>query len=109
MKHCFLQVKMTEKNKRNDLYVLANSYHGRLKNQRPNFVQETDFHIVQPKETTTKVWCNKFFILKMGVVILFPNFIIWLKVNGEKASKENGEDKELIVKVTLLDPGICEV
>ncbi|XP_063849502.1 THO complex subunit 2-like isoform X3 [Scylla paramamosain] len=43
-------VKLQERNSRNDLYVLANSYSGRLKAIKPNLPQEPEFHIV-PKRT----------------------------------------------------------
>ncbi|XP_064083683.1 THO complex subunit 2-like isoform X2 [Macrobrachium nipponense] len=44
------KVKNQEKNRRNDLYVLANSYSGRLKAAKSTLMPETDFHIV-PKRT----------------------------------------------------------
>ncbi|XP_068227072.1 THO complex subunit 2 isoform X2 [Palaemon carinicauda] len=50
------RVKNQEKSRRNDLYVLANSYSGRLKAAKSTLMPETDFHIV-PKRTppTSKV------------------------------------------------------
>lgn len=39
-------MKSNERNGRNDLYVLANSYSGRLKAIKPTLMPETDFHIV---------------------------------------------------------------
>lgn len=50
-----LQVKNEERNRRNDLYVLANSYSGRLKGAKPNLMPETDFHIVPKRPQAAKV------------------------------------------------------
>ncbi|KAK7075828.1 THO complex subunit 2, partial [Halocaridina rubra] len=51
------KVKSTEKNRRNDLYVLANSYSGRLKAAKSSLMPETDFHIVpkRPPPSANKV------------------------------------------------------
>ena len=46
-------MKQEEKNGRNDLYVLANSYSGRLKSKKPTLLQENDFHIVRRSEPKT--------------------------------------------------------
>lgn len=48
-----LQVKSNERNGRNDLYVLANSYSGRLKAIKPTLMPETDFHIVPKRPPPT--------------------------------------------------------
>lgn len=44
------QVKKDEKNNRNDLYVLANSYSGRLRAKKPKLLSEKDFHQVRKQE-----------------------------------------------------------
>ncbi|ROT72097.1 putative THO complex subunit 2 [Penaeus vannamei] len=49
------KVKNEERNRRNDLYVLANSYSGRLKGAKPNLMPETDFHIVPKRPQAAKV------------------------------------------------------
>ncbi|XP_042869618.1 THO complex subunit 2-like [Penaeus japonicus] len=49
------KVKNEERNRRNDLYVLANSYSGRLKAAKPNLMPETDFHIVPKRPQASKV------------------------------------------------------
>ncbi|KAA0187509.1 hypothetical protein HAZT_HAZT001113 [Hyalella azteca] len=41
------KVKKDEKNNRNDLYVLANSYSGRLRAKKSKLLQEKDFHQVR--------------------------------------------------------------
>ncbi|KAF2362580.1 THO complex subunitTHOC2 C-terminal [Trinorchestia longiramus] len=41
------KVKRDEKNNRNDLYVLANSYSGRLRAKKSKLLQEKDFHQVR--------------------------------------------------------------
>lgn len=51
----YFQVKQEERNKRNDLYVLANSYSGRLKAIKPSLMPETDFHIVPKRPQMSKV------------------------------------------------------
>ncbi|CAL4100396.1 unnamed protein product [Meganyctiphanes norvegica] len=51
------KVKAEEKNRRNDLYVLANSYSGRLKTTKAGLMPETDFHNV-PKKQSTKATAN---------------------------------------------------
>merc|ERR1711874_848711 len=51
------KVKTEEKNHRNDLYVLANSYSGRLKTIKASLMPETDFHNV-PKKTTKAATTN---------------------------------------------------
>lgn len=51
------KVKTEEKNRRNDLYVLANSYSGRLKTMKSSLMPETDFHNV-PKKQSTKATSN---------------------------------------------------
>lgn len=48
-------MKQEERNRRNDLYVLANSYSGRLKAIRPNLMPETEFHIVPKRPPVSKV------------------------------------------------------
>ncbi|XP_050689638.1 THO complex subunit 2-like isoform X2 [Eriocheir sinensis] len=49
------KVKVQERNSRNDLYVLANSYSGRLKAIKPNLPQEPEFHIVSKRHHAPKV------------------------------------------------------
>jgi THO complex subunit 2 len=44
------KVKRDEKNNRNDLYVLANSYSGRLRAKKSKLLQEKDFHQVRKPE-----------------------------------------------------------
>jgi len=51
------KVKTEEKNHRNDLYVLANSYSGRLKTIKASLMPETDFHNV-PKKTNKAATTN---------------------------------------------------
>ncbi|KAG7167870.1 THO complex subunit 2-like [Homarus americanus] len=48
------KVKVEERNRRNDLYVLANSYSGRLKAIKPNLMPETEFHIVPKRPQAAK-------------------------------------------------------
>ena len=45
-----IQVKRDEKNNRNDLHVLANSYSGRLRAKKCKLLQEKDFHQVRKPE-----------------------------------------------------------
>ncbi|KAK3866040.1 hypothetical protein Pcinc_028398 [Petrolisthes cinctipes] len=47
------KVKSNERHRRNDLYVLANSYSGRLKAIKPSLMPETDFHIVPKRPPPT--------------------------------------------------------
>lgn len=54
------QVIEEEKNKRQDLFVLATSYIGQLKNKAADMMKEADFHIMNDKpiknsQETTKV------------------------------------------------------
>jgi len=42
-----------EKDKRPDLYALAIGYSGQLKHKKSTWVQETEFHIKEPKKTAT--------------------------------------------------------
>lgn len=46
---------MEERNRRNDLYVLANSYSGRLKSAKTHLMPETEFHIVPKRPQAVKV------------------------------------------------------
>ncbi|XP_071535376.1 THO complex subunit 2 isoform X1 [Panulirus ornatus] len=48
------KVKMEERNRRNDLYVLANSYSGRLKSAKTHLMPETEFHIVPKRPQAAK-------------------------------------------------------
>ena len=48
--YIYWQVKKDEKNNRNDLYVLANSYSGRLRAKKPKLLSEKDFHVVRKPE-----------------------------------------------------------
>ncbi|KAI8799110.1 THO complex subunit 2, partial [Biomphalaria glabrata] len=48
-----------EKDKRPDIYALAIGYAGQLKSKKPTWVQETEFHIKEPKKTNNTAAQNQ--------------------------------------------------
>lgn len=92
----FPQVKNEERNRRNDLYVLANSYSGRLKGAKPNLMPETDFHIVPKRPQAAKV------------VNGASEKSSSTAANDVKSSGEMVEQNEKIVKVSL-NIHICHI